>query len=81
LTDAEWVPHCEHNILSALKDQPGVQTVEVDVPAKTVHLAYDDTALNLDQIKGILDEEGYPVAGVQDGNAAPRRSFIPLVGK
>ncbi|HET6312432.1 MAG TPA: heavy-metal-associated domain-containing protein [Chloroflexia bacterium] len=72
--------HCEKTILNALQGQPGVEAVQVSLPAKNVYLTYDDQALSLDQVKEILDEEGYPVASVSEG-AAPdtqRRGFIPL---
>lgn len=55
--------HCEKTVVNALQGKPGVQAVRVDIPAKTVHLSYDESALSLDQVGAILDEEGYPVAG------------------
>jgi copper chaperone len=54
--------HCEKTILTALQGQPGVQTVQVSIPAKTVNLVYDEGALSLQQVRELLDEEGYPVA-------------------
>ncbi len=61
--------HCERTILSALQPQAGVQQVQVNIPAKTVALQYDDTALSLDQVRAILDDEGYPVTGTHASNA------------
>jgi copper chaperone len=75
--------HCEKTILTALQDQPGVESVQVSLPTKNVYLTYDDQALTLDQIKHLLDEEGYPVASVSEGvspEPAPR-GFIPLTSK
>lgn len=72
--------HCEKTILNALQGQPGVKSVQVSLPSKNVYLDYDEQALNLAQVKDLLDEEGYPVASVSEG-AAPdtvRRGFIPL---
>ncbi len=54
--------HCEKTILTTLQGQPGVQTVQVSIPAKTVNLVYDEGALSLQQVRELLDEEGYPVA-------------------
>jgi copper chaperone CopZ len=57
--------HCEKTILEALRGQPGVQAVAVSVPSKLVLLKYDEGKINLDHVKEILDEEGYPVASVK----------------
>jgi copper chaperone len=75
--------HCAHTITSALQGRPGVESVQVDIPAKEVLLSYDENALSLDQVGAILDEEGYPVAGSHAAGAAPapRRNVIPLTGK
>ncbi|HMA38263.1 MAG TPA: heavy-metal-associated domain-containing protein [Chloroflexia bacterium] len=75
--------HCEKTILTALQHQPGVQSVQVDIPAKVVYLGYDPTTLPLTQVQAILDEEGYPVAGTREGAApAPRKGpIIPLTGQ
>lgn len=55
--------HCEKTVLEALQDKPGVKAVQVNIPAKSVYLDYDESAFTLDQVKEALDEEGYPVAG------------------
>lgn len=39
--------HCEKTILSALEQQPGVQSVQVDIPGKVVYLGYDPATLPL----------------------------------
>ena len=57
--------HCERTILETLEDRPGVKAIKVDIPSKTVNLTYDDSALSLQQISTLLDDEGYPVAGVR----------------
>jgi copper chaperone CopZ len=57
--------HCEKTITEALQDKPGVQEVTVSVPAKSVLVKYDEEAITLQNVEEILDEEGYPVAGVQ----------------
>jgi copper chaperone len=75
--------HCERTILGALQREPGVKSVQVSIPAKTVRLDYDEGRLSLEQVKEILDEEGYPVAGTVEGEApdSGRRGFIPLIRK
>ncbi len=57
--------HCERTILNALQDRPGVNTVQVSIPNKTVNLDYDDSRLSLQEVTDILDEEGYAVASTQ----------------
>lgn len=57
--------HCEKTIVEALRDKPGVQAVAVNVPGKVVLLKYDDGVINLDDVRVILDDEGYPVAGAR----------------
>ena len=72
--------HCEKTILNALQGRPGVQAVQVSIPAKTVDLAFDEQTLSLPQVEALLDEEGYPVSGVREGSArpAPKGPVIPL---
>lgn len=75
--------HCEKTVLETLQDKPGVNSVQVSIPAKKVLLDYDETTLDLEQAKADLDEEGYPVASIEPGFTAqmPRGGFIPLTGK
>jgi len=54
--------HCDKTITGALKGQPGVNSVKVDVPTKTVKLDHDESVLPLDKVSAILEDEGYPVA-------------------
>jgi copper chaperone len=56
--------HCEHAINSALTPVQGVRSVQVDIPRHLVQLEYDESAVTLDQVKGILAEEEYPVESV-----------------
>jgi copper chaperone len=72
--------HCEKTVTNALIGRPGVNSVEVDIPAKQVHLDYDQAIINIEQVSEILDEEGYSVANVIGAGAEdkPKRSFIPL---
>ena len=57
--------HCERTITEALAPVAGVQHVRVDIPARQVHVAYDESAVQLDQMKEILAEEEYPVASIE----------------
>lgn len=78
--------HCEKTVLGALQGRPGVNSVQVNIPAKTVYLDYNENSLSLDQVKEVLDEEGYPVAGSTGTPESgplddPRRNFIPLINR
>ena len=72
--------HCEATVRGALAGQSGVNSVQVDLRAKVVHLDYDETTLGLDRVQALLDDAGYPVTGTRDGDAAGGRprGFIPL---
>jgi copper chaperone len=54
--------HCERAVKNVLEPQPGIRSVQVDLSAKTVRLDYDERTIDLERIKALLDEEGYPVA-------------------
>jgi copper chaperone len=75
--------HCEKTVLSTLQGKPGVNSVQVSIPTKKVLLDYDESTLDLEQAKADLDEEGYPVAGIEQGFTVqlPKGGFIPLTGK
>ncbi len=53
--------HCERTITSALSPVAGVRSVKVDIPAKRVEVDYDAAAVDVEKMKGILQEEDYPV--------------------
>jgi len=53
--------HCVNAINGALKDLPGVETVDTDIPTKTVHLRYDPTKISLEKVEAVLDDVGYTV--------------------
>jgi copper chaperone CopZ len=55
--------HCQRAIEGALRKEAGVVAVRVDVPTKNVFLDYDPSAISLDQVAAILDDEGYVIAG------------------
>lgn len=59
--------HCERVVAHALSSLPGVRDVTVDVSAKQVRVTYDDTRIDLNRMKEVLQEEDYPVASVSSG--------------
>jgi copper chaperone len=60
--------HCERAVTHALSSLPGVRSVTVDVPAKQVRVAYDETRIDLNRMKEVLQDEDYPVASVTSGS-------------
>jgi copper chaperone CopZ len=56
--------HCAQAITKALEPQAGVQRVRVDVPARKVHLEFDERTISLETVKEILAAEEYPVQAV-----------------
>lgn len=54
--------HCERAITGALTPVEGVENVAVDIPAKQVRVEYDESKVDVDQMKNVLQEEDYPVA-------------------
>jgi copper chaperone len=57
--------HCERAIKGALEPLAGVQSVNVDIPAKKVRVAYDESRVDIAQIKAAVEDEEYPVAAVE----------------
>lgn len=56
--------HCERTIREALAPIAGVRSVKVEIPAKQVRVEYDETTVDVDRMKTVLDEEDYPVESV-----------------
>ena len=56
--------HCERTITNALVPIAGVRTVDVEIPGKQVRVDYDESQVNVEQMKDVLQEEEYPVASV-----------------
>ncbi len=56
--------HCERTITRALTPVEGVRAVRVDIPAKRVEVEYDDTSVDVNRMKAVLQEEEYPVESV-----------------
>ncbi|MDP3984876.1 MAG: copper ion binding protein [Acidimicrobiia bacterium] len=53
--------HCKMSIEDALNTVDGVTTATVDIPAKTVELAFDEEAVTLDRIVSAIQDAGYEV--------------------
>jgi copper chaperone CopZ len=54
--------HCQRAIEGAVRALPGVKSVHVEIPTKTVTVSFDPAQATPGQIEATLDEEGYPVA-------------------
>ena len=53
--------HCKQSIEGALNPLPGVDLATVDVPAATVTVEYDQSAISRDDIVNAITEQGYDV--------------------
>lgn len=51
---------CAASIQKALGQLPGIESVAVDVPTKTVTVQADDKAMSRERIAAALTEIGYP---------------------
>lgn len=71
---------CQHCVNAITKEtqSAGVQTVQVDIPSKTVYVAFDETAVSAEQVKEAIEEAGYDVAGQQEGKQIPAPGKISL---
>ena len=56
--------HCERAVTSALSPIEGVRNVSVDILSKQVQVEYDETVVDLNRLKEVLQEEEYPVESV-----------------
>lgn len=54
--------HCERTITEALQPLEGVREVGVDIPGRTVTVAYDESTVAVDRLREVLAEADYPVA-------------------
>jgi copper ion binding protein len=55
--------HCTHTIETEVGDLQGVQFVKADITTKKVEITFDAPATE-EQIKALLNEIDYPVAGL-----------------
>ena len=56
--------HCERTITNALTPVDGVRSVNVDIPTRRVTVDYDESAVDVNRFKEVLQEEDYPVESV-----------------
>ncbi len=57
--------HCAMTVTNALKPNPGVKTVRVDIPKHEVLLDFEEDEISLDTVKELLAREEYPVEDVR----------------
>ena len=56
--------HCERTITNALAPVDGIRTVKVDIPTRQVRVEYDESVVDVNKMKDVLQEEDYPVESV-----------------
>jgi copper chaperone len=61
--------HCKMAVEGAVGRLKGVSSVNVEVPAQSVDVEFDPSAVSLDELKDVLKREGYPVAGAHEFGA------------
>lgn len=57
--------HCEMTVREALSPLEGIRDVSVSIPDAQVLVEYDDSKIQVDQMKDVLEAEEYPVESVQ----------------
>ncbi|MDH8001290.1 copper chaperone CopZ [Bacillus cereus] len=53
--------HCKMSVTNALTELEGVQNVEVHLQEGTVNVEYDDTKVNVEKLKEVIEDQGYDV--------------------
>ncbi len=56
--------HCERTITETLTPMEGVRSVNVNIPTKQVRVEFEEGAVDVEQMKEVLQEEDYPVESV-----------------
>lgn len=54
--------HCKMAVNGALTELDGVSKVDVNLETGKVTVEYDDSKVNLDQMKEAVEDQGYEVA-------------------
>lgn len=54
--------HCVKAIEGALGKVEGIQLAKVDLKAKNVLVEFDETRVNLQKIRDVIEDQGYDVA-------------------
>lgn len=55
--------HCKTSLEGAVGSLSGVANVEVTVSEATLEVTYDEDTVALDEIKNVIEEQGYAVFG------------------
>lgn len=53
--------HCKTSIEEAVSALDGVESVEVQIDPRVVHLNYDESTVDLEDIKAAIESVGYEV--------------------
>ncbi|ABS20872.1 copper chaperone CopZ [Bacillus cytotoxicus] len=53
--------HCKAAVTNTLQEINGVSRVVVELQAGTVEIAYDETKVNVQQLKDAIEEQGYDI--------------------
>lgn len=51
--------HCKDAVESALANLNGVQSAEVNLNESNVRVKYDDSKVNINQMKDAIEDQGY----------------------
>lgn len=53
--------HCKSSVTGALEELEGVKSVQVDLEGGKASVDYDDSKVNVEQMKEAVEEQGYDV--------------------
>ncbi|MFT0604280.1 copper chaperone CopZ [Bacillus cereus] len=53
--------HCKMSITNALTELEGVQNVEVHLQEGTVNVEYNDSKVDIEKMKEVIEDQGYDV--------------------
>lgn len=53
--------HCKDAVEKAVKSLPGIMFAQVDLAAKTLTVEFDETKTDIDQVRAVVEDEGYQV--------------------
>ncbi|MCM3499025.1 copper chaperone [Staphylococcus capitis] len=51
--------HCKNSVESALSNLNGVQSAEVNLEENNVRVEFDDSKVNITQMKDAIEDQGY----------------------
>jgi copper chaperone len=54
--------HCVSAVESSVKELDGIETVNVDLSSNKVTVSFDETKVQLTEVKEAIEEAGYDVA-------------------